>query len=368
VEQEGEHAMSQLGLDMSPGQQTRRSRLGSIIAVLLALIVVAALLGGLLVLGMRLIKTGGADDYPGPGTGSVVIKIPPGARGSQIAETLAANSVIKDAKTFVNITFGDDRLTHVQPGTYRMRLHMSSSGALDLLLDPSSRLTARVVIPEGATVKKTLQLLESKGGLDAADLAAALADTGALGLPPYAHGKVEGFLFPATYNVDPSFSAADELKAMVTRWKQAAVDDSLVSKAKTAKMTPYQVLIVASLVQAEVQPADFAKVARVIDNRLAKGKALQLDTTVLYALGRSGIKLTPQDLKTDSPYNTYLHSGLPPTPIDNPGDRAIQAALQPAKGNWLYYVTVNLKTGETKFTNSYKEFLQFKKELKANGG
>jgi UPF0755 protein len=359
--------MSQLGLDMSPGRQTRRSRLGSMIAVLLALLVVAALLGGLLVVGMKLIKTGGADDYPGPGTGSVDIRVVPNATTQQIANTLAANGVIKDAHTFVAITQNDARVQRIQPGTYAMRMHMSCSGALDLLLDPSSKLTTRVVIPEGATVKKALQLLAAKGGLDADDLATALNDPNALGLPSYANGKPEGFLFPATYDIDPSSTAADQLKIMVTRWNQAAVDVSLVSKAKAMKTTPYNVLIVASLLQAEVQPNDFTKVARVIYNRLAKGMDLQLDTTVLYALGRTGTTaLSPKDLKVDSPYNTYLHSGLPPTPIDNPGEAALAAALAPAKGNWTYYVTVNLKTGETKFTNSYHQFLLFKQELKDN--
>jgi UPF0755 protein len=358
--------MSQLGLDMTPGQQTRRGRLGSIIAVLLAFVVVAALLGALLIFGVKLIKTGGADDYPGPGTGQVDIRVVKDASTQQIAATLAANGVIRDASTFLAITLNDDRVRRIQPGTYRMRMHMSSSGALDLLLDPSSRLTTKVVIPEGATVKKSLQLLATKGGLDPTELAAALADTSSLGLPVYAHGKVEGFLFPATYDIDASTTASDQLKAMVARWQQAAVDDSLVSKAKAAKLQPYQVLIVASLLQAEAQPKDFPKVARVIYNRLHKSMPLQLDTTVLYALGRSGTALSPTDLQTDSPYNTYLHKGLPPTPIDNPGEAAITAALEPAKGNWLYYVTVDLKTGETKFTNSYQAFLQFKKELKAN--
>jgi UPF0755 protein len=359
--------MSQLGLDMTPGQQTRRSRVGSIIAVFLALIVVAGLLGGLLILGMKLIKTGGADDYPGPGTGTVNIRVLPNASTQTIAATLAANGVIKDSGTFLAITANDDRVRRIQPGTYVMKLHMSCSGALDLLLDPSSRLTTRVVIPEGATVKKIQQLLATKGGLNADDLAVALGNTTALDLPPYANGNPEGFLFPATYDIDPSATAGDELKAMVDRWKQAASDDSLVSKAKNAKMTPYDVLIVASLVQAEVQPKDFSKVARVIYNRMAHNKPLQLDTTVLYALGRTGTtSLTPQDLQTPSPYNTYLHKGLPPTPIDNPGEAAITAALNPAKGDWIYYVTVNLKTGETKFTNNYHQFLVYKQELKAN--
>jgi UPF0755 protein len=360
--------MSQLGLDMTPGQQTKRSRLGAIAAVLFALIVVAGLLGGLLYVGLKLVKTGGVDDYPGPGTGQVEIHVAPNATGQQIAATLAANGVIKDAKTFVDITTGDDRLSKVQPGTYELRMHMSSSGALDLLLDPASRLTHRVTIPEGASTKRVLALLTSKGALDPGDLATAVADTSALGLPAYANGKVEGFLFPATYDVDPSATAADQLKAMIVRWKQAASDVDLVSRSKAVGLDPYQVLIVASLLQAEVRNKDFAKVATVIYNRLHANMPLQLDTTVLYALGRGGTTLTPQDLKVDSPYNTYLNKGLPPTPIDNPGEAALTAALHPVKGDWIYYITTNANTGETKFTKSYHQFLLWKAQLQASGG
>ncbi len=357
--------MSQLGLEMTtPGQQQKKSRLGSIVAVVLAFVVVGALLGGVLVLALKLINTSGPDEYPGPGTGAVEVRIVTGQTSQQIGATLAANGVIRDAGSFAAL--GDDRLRQVQPGTYRLKKRMTSSGALDLLLDPTAKISAKVVIPEGSSLKKTLALLSSNGKIDSEDLAAAVADPSNLGLPAYAHGKVEGFLFPATYDVDPSTSAEDQLKAMVTRWKQAAADSDLVASSKKAKLTPYEVLTVASLLQAEAQPKDFPKVARVIYNRLDKGMRLQLDTTVLYALGRSGTRLSPEDLQTDSPYNTYTNKGLPPTPINSPGQQAINAALHPAKGNWLYYVTTNLKTGQTKFTNSYQEFLKFKREFKGN--
>jgi UPF0755 protein len=356
--------MSQLGIEMAPEQRSKRSRIGALIAVLLSLLVVAALLAGLLVVGLKLIKTTGSDDYPGPGSGQVDVRVVSGETSQAIGTTLAANGVIRSASVFASL--GDERLRQIQPGTYRMRKQMSAAGALDLLLDPAARVSVRAVIPEGATVKKTLALLAAKGKLDPQDLAAAAADPSALGLPAYAKGQLEGFLFPATYDIDPSMSSEQQLKAMVTRWRQAARDEDLTATAKKLKLDPYQVMIIASLLQAEAQPKDFAKVARVISNRLDAGMRLQLDTTVLYALGRSGTKLTPDDLKTNSPFNTYLHKGLPPSPIDNPGQAAIHAALHPAKGDWLYYVTVDLKTGETKFTNSYKEFLQFKQELKAN--
>ena len=125
----------------------------------------------------------------------------------------------------------------------------------------------------------------------------------------------------------------------------------------------------ASLVQAEGgRLSDYPKIARVIYNRLANGMPLQLDSTVLYGLNKFGILASDMDLTSPSPYNTYKHKGLPPGPIDSPGNAAIQAVLHPASGNWLYFVTVNPKTGETLFTSSETQFEQFRQELQKNLG
>ena len=134
-------------------------------------------------------------------------------------------------------------------------------------------------------------------------------------------------------------------------------------------LTPAEAIIVASLVQAEGgRVADYPKIARVIYNRLDANMQLQLDSTVMYALHRYGILATNQQLQVNSPYNTYQHTGLPPGPIDSPGDAAIQAALHPAKGTWLYFVTVNPKTGVTEFTSSSTTFVQLRAELEKNLG
>ena len=158
------------------------------------------------------------------------------------------------------------------------------------------------------------------------------------------------------------------LKAMVHRFTQAEADTSIATRAADVHLTPYQVLVVASIVQAEGRTEDFPKIARAIFNRLDAGMRLQLNSTVNFILKNGQAKLSTDDIATPSPYNTYLHAGLPPGPINSPGEDAINAVLAPAAGNWLYWVTVDPKTGETKFTNSYAEFLQFKAELKANGG
>ena len=190
-----------------------------------------------------------------------------------------------------------------------------------------------------------------------------------LGLPAFANGKAEGYLFPATYEVLPHETALGVLKGMVQRFDQEAATVNLAAAAKQVHLTKGQVIIMASLVQAEGgRLSDYPKIARVIYNRMAQGIPLQLDSTVLYGLNTFGILANDQQLNSSSPYNTYRHKGLTPGPIDSPGNAAIQAVLHPAPGNWLYFVTVNPKTGETLFTSSQTQFEQFRQELQKNLG
>ena len=159
---------------------------------------------------------------------------------------------------------------------------------------------------------------------------------------------------------------------MVDRWEQAAEESDLEGAAEKLGYTPHELMTVASLVEAEGRGDDMPKVARVIYNRLENPEngvtngLLQIDADVNYALDKSPIaRLTLDEIDSvaDSPYNTYTQQGLPPGPIEAPGDAAIEAAAAPADGPWLFYVTVNLETGETKFTESYDEFLGFRREL-----
>jgi UPF0755 protein len=338
----------------------RRSRLAPLIAGVAVLVLAAAAVWA----GLSYFK--GAADYPGPGSGEVVVKIQPGDTATRIGDTLAAADVVASAKAFVAAATSDPNSSSIQPGQYKLLKQMKASDALALLLDPASRLTDRVVVPEGTQARQIVEIVAKATGIPPADLTAVLKQPTALGLPEYAKGNPEGFLFPATYELEPGISAEQALEPMVRRYDQAAATVDLVQRAAAVGRTPYEVLIVASLVQAEGQPADFTKVARVIYNRLEQGMKLQLDATVNYALGRSTLKLTNQDIAVNSPYNTYQVTGLPPTPINSPGEQALEAALAPATGDWLYYVTVNPTTGETKFTSSYSEFLKFKAEFEAN--
>ena len=248
---------------------------------------------------------------------------------------------------------------------------MSAEDALDVLVDPANLVTTTVTIPEGLRVVDIVDILVKKTDYSKADFEKALKDP-AIGLPDYAGGNPEGYLFPATYAFGPREKPVDMIKAMVDRWRQAAQENDLEASAAALGRTPQEIMTIASLVQAEGRGDDMPKIARVIYNRLegpgdkqGTNGLLQVDATVNYALGRKGVAtVTTEEIQTtDSPYNTYLHPGLPPGPIEAPGDAAIQAATHPADGDWYYYVTVNLRTGETKFAKTYDEFLGYKKEL-----
>jgi UPF0755 protein len=153
---------------------------------------------------------------------------------------------------------------------------------------------------------------------------------------------------------------------MTTRWKQMMAETDLKRRAKAAGHSVEEIIIIASILEVEGGPDDYAKIARVIENRLEKPMRLQLDSTVSYALGISEIRLTAKQMNAESDYNTYKNDGLPPGAIGNPGAAAIEAALEPAKGEWLYFVTVDVDKKITKFATTYEDFLKIKAEFNAN--
>ncbi len=358
--------MSQVGLGMSEPETTKRGKGAgrNVLAVVVAMLVVVGLLGGLTLLAASLLN-GSDNDYPGPGTGEVTVVIPAGASLTAMGSLLTDAGVVKTVDAFTSAASDNEHAGEIQPGTYVLRTQMRGVDAVAALLDPASRVTEKVTVPEGLRVSSTVAVLAKNTHLKAKDLKAALADPSTLGLPKYAHDNPEGFLFPATYTLEPATEAVEQLTAMVSRFDQAAEDVGLTKRSSDVGLSRYEVVIVASLLQAEARPKDFPKVARVIYNRLEAGMPLQLDATVNYALGTSKLRLNSDDLAVDSPYNTYANAGLPPGPINSPGEAALEAALAPADGPWLYYVTVDPTTGRTKFTDSYEEFLQFKREFQA---
>jgi UPF0755 protein len=330
-------------------RRRRRKRRGRRFVVLLAALLVVALgvFAAVKALGPAYRSLTAGDDYKGSGSGSVTVQIEPGQSGRSIGATLEKDGVVKSAGAFASAASANPDAAGIQPGTYTMHLKMSAASALALLLDPSSRVTERIVVREGLRATATIALLAKDTGEPLSAYQAALKDPTALGVPSWAHGKVEGLLWPATYSFQPKTTAAQQLSTMIH------LATGQLTKAGVPSTQALKVLTIASIVQVESRAtADGPKVARVLDNRLAQGIKLQLDSTVSYVTGKPGVATTSADRANPSPYNTYVHAGLPPGPISNPGLTAIQAALHPATGTWLWFVTVNPSTGETRFEST----------------
>lgn len=359
--------MSQL--DFSDSGPRRRRGFGCLVALVVLAIVVGAGYFGVQ-RGLEAIE-GRFDfeptpDYPGPGTGSVIYEVRQGdTPENEIAQALAEQDVVKSSEAFVEASRADERSSGIQVGFYELREKMSAAEALEVLVDPGNIVQTSVTIPEGLTVDDTIAILARNTDFGQRRFRQAL--NGDIGLPRYARGNPEGYLFPATYAFPPNATPESMLSEMVSRWSQAAEEANLVAQAEELGYTPRELMIVASLVEAEAsRDQDRPKVARVVYNRLEGDETnglLQIDSTLNYINSDIGARATLEDLEIESEFNTYQNPGLPPSPIESPGDAAIEAAANPADGPWFYYVTVNLRTGETKFAEDYDDFLGFRREL-----
>lgn len=331
---------------------------GKRIAIVLLLIIAIA---ASVVVAVRHYPKPVIDFQSGQAGPAVVVEIPDGSTGADVAHILARAGVVKSWQAFFNRAATDSNSVRIQPGSHRIATHLSAKEALDQLLD-RKRMVGLITVTEGMRAADLLKLL-SKSGWPISESTAAFAETKApVG---YQAPTSEGYLFPASYSFARGTSATSVFQAMVSRFVREAAAIDIAGGAKTLSLTPSQIVTIASLVQAEGDPQDFDKIARVILNRLADGMMLQLDTTVLYALNAAGrIRVTNADLRVASKYNTYQHAGLPPGPIGNPGNLALNAALHPATGPWLYFITV--KPGDTRFTASESEFLSWKREYERN--
>jgi UPF0755 protein len=340
------------------------------LAVVTAFVLVLAVLGGgaALVFGVGsklkdAFSSAPAPDYPGPGSGEVVIEVVAGQSASDIGVTLKEEGVVKSTQAFFEAANANPDSSSIQPGFYALQRKMPAADALESLLDPSARVEAKVTLPEGLRLDETLAKLAEGTDIPIKDYKAALKDAESLGLPDYAQGNPEGFLYPATYTVPPSADAKSVLEDLFEAYAVAAEESGV----ERTPRDPEEIVVIASLIEAEARlDEDFGKVARVVYNRLEQGMPLQFDSTVNYALNADKEIVTYEDLGEDSPYNTYQNTGLPPAPINSPGLKALNAAVNPPDGDWLYFVTVDPEAGTTKFTADYDEFLRFKQELKSN--
>jgi len=349
-------------------KQKKHRRRRSVVVLLLALVLVGgaafvvwSVFGGLFSGGGSADDT--VQDYPGPGSGEVQVTVASGDTGGAIGQTLVDNGVVATVQAFTSAYAANPAATGIQPGTYGLQLEMKASDAVNALLDPANRVSNRVTIPEGYTASQIYQRVYEVTGITVEDLQAAAADPAAIGLPAEAGGNVEGWLFPMTYEVEPGSTAASVLSQMVAR------TTALLTEKGVAQDQWETVLNQASIVEREGKlDEDRAKIARAIDNRLAQGMPLQIDAINAYGLGIPGTQLTYADTSQAqppyNPYNSYKITGLPPTPIANPGEVSIDAVLNPADGPWLFWVTVNLDTGETKFAETYDEHQTYVDELR----
>ena len=365
-----------------------------LVAVLgaLALVVIAAI-----VLGPRLLKA--PTDFTGEGKEDVVIQVHSGDSTTVIAQALKERGVIANVDVFLAAARGNAAIAAIQPGFYKMRTEIPSASAVAELTNAQSRV-GKMVIPEGrqlddvkavgsgAVTKGIFTLISEatcvelngeKNCVPAADLMAAAKEgpLSSLNVPEWAskgagvmgnsHRRLEGLIAPGTWNVDPSGTPKEILATLIAESNDHYVKGGLLETAQALNLSPYEVLIVGSLVQKESKPADFAKVARVIYNRLdSEYDRLEFDSTVNYPLDRQEVATTDTDRKTETPWNTYAMAGLPATPICSPGDDALAAAERPEPGDWLYFVTVDLD-GTTLFTADYQEHLSNIEKAQGSG-
>ncbi|WP_019876949.1 endolytic transglycosylase MltG [Sporichthya polymorpha] len=359
-----------------PRKAHRRTRRKALIAVVISLVVLGSIGVGATVGINRIYErlTEGTADFSGPPGAEKVVQVTQGSSIRAIGRMLEEAGVVRTEGSFVAAARKDSRAASLQPGFYRLNLNMPAREALTKMLDPASRILARIAIPEGRSAAQAIAKLSKESGIPKEDFEKVLDNPKALGLPGWARNKAEGFLFPATYDVEPNASAESILKQMVTRFNVAATATDLVARSAIVGRTPLEVLTIASLIEKEAKLADDQpKVARVIYNRLEENMRLQLDSTVHYAVGGAEVVTTTAEQRAiDSPYNTYRYEGLPPGPIASPGEAAIEAALSPAEGPWIYFVAVNPDTGETKYgvtaADHARNVEEFRAWLRANPG
>lgn len=347
-----------------PHESTWMRRGLVVLLVLLALVLVVGLVGAWWL--KREI------DPPGAPGAVVQIDIPSGSSTQAIGSLLERRDVITDAgvwRWYIKLKSAGP----FQAGRYRFRVNSSMGDAIEVLnggpLAPPFKM---VTVPEGYTVDQIVSRLTdpdrgvkryTKERLQAALTSGQIRSA----YQPDGVNTLEGLLYPSTYRIEEKQDEAATVREMVTQTDDVARSLGYDQSQQLVHLTPYQTIIVASLVEREARvPGDRAKIARVIYNRLAKGMKLEVDATVLYALGSHKQVVLNKDLEVDSPYNTYKRTGLPPTPIASPGKASLDAALHPADGPWLFYVVTG-KDGSHSFATTFAEHQANIRKAQENG-
>ncbi|MEU7475986.1 endolytic transglycosylase MltG [Lentzea sp. NPDC042327] len=338
---------------------------------------------------------GSFEDYPGAGEADAIVEVKDGDVVSVIATSLYEGGVVASPRAFTEASKNDARVTTIQPGFYLMKTKMSGATAVAKMIDPKTRVPAVQIIGgvKLADIKvgdKTVkgifsQLADAscteKDGVkkcltpEEIRAAAETTDPVALGVPDWAVTDVkraepafrlEGLIMRGVYQVKPGSSAVELIRSVVVASAQKLQSIGIPGGTVNTGFRPYQVLVMASLIEKEAIEKDFGKVSQVIYNRLKKPMPLQFDSTVNYKLNQPHIRTSDSDRNASGPYNTYVTPGLPPTPIGSPSVEAVQAAIKPEPGNFEYFVKCD-KNGDSCFSVTYQEHQVKDQKARAEG-
>lgn len=347
----------------SKARQRRRRR-----RTIVMLIVVLGFVGVVVAVAMflrSLLGVGEVTDYAGPGTGSVTFTVESGAGPLVIGNSLEQQDIVASSEEFLSALSGvaDGRV--IQPGEYELKYQMSSEEAAKALLAETDSKVHYAAVARDLRQNEVLDILAESTGIPREEFDALAEDPTQFGIPKQAP-SLEGYLYPGEYRFDLDITATEVIQQMVDNTMSALEEAGVTDPAEQ-----YRILTIASIVQAEAGQADYAQVAGSIMNRLGPDNTetnglIQSDATVTYGLGRKSYNLTDEEKSdTSNPYNTYANEGLPVGPIGSPSAEAIDAAVNPADVPYYYWVTVNLDTGETKFSETLAEHGRYVEEYQA---
>lgn len=291
------------------------------------------------------------EDYIGEGEQDIEVVIPSGASVTQIGDILVENDVVRSTRAFRDAAIENGDSESIQAGRYKLKTKLPAETAVSMLLDPENKVELKITVIPGMVAEQQWELMAEETGVEVSVYQEA-AKSEDLKLPSFANGY-EGFLFPDTYEVAEPVNGVNVLNTQLDQFTKIAGDIELERRAEELGVSPLDVVTIASIIEREAGTAeDRPKVAAVIYNRLEADMPLQMDSTVHFAVGDfTRVTTTSEDRAVDSPYNTYKNKGLPPGPISNPAQAALEAALSPADISSLYFVAVNLDTGETLYAD-----------------
>ncbi|TDK27849.1 endolytic transglycosylase MltG [Arthrobacter crusticola] len=348
-----------------PSKARQRRRQRRTVILLVVLLVFAGVVFGVAMMLRDLLGLNDVKDYPGPGTGEVVFTVAEGAGPLAIADALESEDIVADSGEFIAALEGVLDGREVQPGEYEMRYQMASDDAAAILVGDESAKVSYAAVARDLRQGEVFTILAESTGIPVAEFQALAKEPARFGLPDQAR-SLEGYLHPGEYRFKVEATAPEIVQEMVDNTFAQLEEDGITDPAEQ-----YRILTIASIIQAEAGEADYASVAGSIMNRLKPDNTetsglIQSDATVTYGLGRKSYDITPEEkADTSNPYNTYANPGLPVGPIGSPSEEAIDAAVSPAEVPFYYWVTVDLDSGETKFSETLAEHAKYVAEYQA---